>query len=138
MKKIYKYLLVLILCSLLSFPVYAKDITGCSILGENVKIDEKIANTVHVVILIIQIAGPVLLVIFGMMDLLKAIIAGKEDEIKKGQMTFIKRLLAGVIMFLVFLIVKILVNFVADDSEGILNCANCFVNGPNSSSCSTK
>ena len=53
-------------------------------------------------------------------------------------MTFIKRLLAGVIMFLVFLIVKMLVNFVADDSEGILNCANCFVNGPNSSSCSTK
>ena len=60
--------------------MYAKDITGCSILGDNVKIDEKIANTVHVVILIIQIAGPVLLVIFGMMDLLKAIIIASAND----------------------------------------------------------
>lgn len=138
MKKIYKYLLLLILCSFLSFPVYAKDITGCSVLGDNVMIDEKIANTVHIVVLIIQIVGPVLLVIFGMIDLLKAIVAGKEDEIKKGQMTFIKRLLAAVIMFFVILIVKMVVNFVADDSEGIVNCASCFINGPNSNSCSTK
>lgn len=138
MKKIINCFMLLILCSFLAMPVYAKDITGCSILGDNVKIDEKIANTVHIVILIIQIAAPVLLVIFGMMDLLKAIISGKEDEIKKGQMTFVKRLIAGVIVFFVVVIVKFLVSFVADDSEGIMNCANCFINGPKSTSCTTK
>ena len=138
MKRLFKCLVLLMLCSFLATPVYAKDIAGCSILGDNVKIDEKIANTVHIVILIIQIAVPVLLVIFGMMDLLKAIIAGKEDEIKKGQMTFVKRLIAGAIVFFVFGIVKFLISFVADDSEGIMNCAGCFINGPSSSSCTTK
>ena len=35
------------------------------------------------VIPIIQIGIPILLIIFGMLDLGKAVVAGKEDEIKK-------------------------------------------------------
>ena len=46
---------------------------------------------VSTAITIIKIAVPILLIIFGMLDLGKAVIASKEDEIKKGQQTFIKR-----------------------------------------------
>lgn len=132
MKKKFSYLFLLMLCALLSTPIYAAgvDVKGCSIIGNGVKIDVKIANTVHTVILIIQIVVPVLLVVLGMMDLVKAVIAGKEDEIKKSQMTFVKRLIAGALVFFVFVIVKMLVSFVADDDD-ILNCANCFLNGAN-------
>ena len=104
MKKCFKYLFLLVVCSFLVSPVYAKDIDGCSILGSGIKIDEKIANTVHIIILVIQVVSPVLLVIFGMLDLTKAIIAGKEDEIKKNQMVFVKRIIAAVLVFFVFVI----------------------------------
>ena len=138
MKKKLSYLLLFIMCSFMVAPVYAKDIQGCGILGSGVQIDEKIANTVHIIILIIQIVAPVLLVVFGMLDLTKAIISGKEDEIKKNQMTFVKRLIAAVLVFFVFVIVKFIISFVADDSKSIMNCADCFINGPNTSSCTTK
>ena len=130
MKKKLSYVFLLMLCALLSTPIYAADVKGCSIIGNGVKIDVKIANTVHTIVLIIQIVVPILLVVFGMMDLVKAVIAGKEDEIKKSQMTFVKRLIAGALVFFVFVIVKMLVSFVADD-DGIMNCANCFLNGAN-------
>lgn len=139
MKKKLSYLLLLVMCSIMMSPVYAKDIAGCeAILGSKIQIDEKIANTVHIVILVIQIAVPILLVIFGMIDLMKAVIAGKEDEIKKNQMTFVKRLIAAAIVFFVFVIVKMLISFVADDSKNLINCANCFINGPGTSSCALK
>lgn len=129
MKKI-SYVGMFLLTLALAMPVYAANIKGCSVIGSKVQIDVKIANTVHLVVLIIQIAVPVLLVVFGMMDLTKAVIAGKEDEIKKAQMIFVKRLIAGALVFFVFVIVKMLVSFVADD-DGIMNCANCFLNGAN-------
>ncbi len=138
MKKKLSYLMLLVMCSIMVSPVYAKDIQGCGILGSNVQIDEKIANTVHIIILIIQIVSPILLVVFGMIDLTKAVIAGKEDEIKKNQMVFVKRLIAAALVFFVFVIVKLVISFVADDSKSIMNCANCFINGPNSSSCTSK
>lgn len=85
---------------------------------------------VSTVVMIIKIVVPILLIIFGMLDLAKAVIASKEDEIKKAQMIFVKRLIAGALVFFVFVIVKMLVSFVADD-DGIMNCANCFLNGAN-------
>lgn len=138
MKKKLSYLLLLVMCSLLVTPVYADSIAGCdSFLGKNLAIDVKIANTVHIVVLVIQIVVPVVLVIFGMLDLMKAVISGKEDEIKKNQMTFVKRLIAAAIVFFVFVIVKLLISFVADDSKNMMNCVNCFINGPGKT-CATK
>lgn len=87
-------------------------------------------------ILIIKIAVPIILVIFGMMDLMKAVIASKEDEIKKGQQTFIKRLIAAVIVFFVIQIVQIIVKFVSSNDTSVSNCFNCFINGTvNETSC---
>ena len=109
---------------LLTVPVYA-DVT-CA----GVTIDQKIPDVVHTIILLIQIVVPILLVIFGMMDLMKGVMAQKEDEIKKGLQTFIKRLIVAAIVFFVIAIVKMLISFVADDEDGSLtNCFNCFVNG---------
>ena len=64
-----------------------------------------------------------------MLDLGKAVIAQKEDEIKKGQGTFIKRLLAGVIVFFVVFVVKMVIGFVSNNDATISNCLNCFING---------
>ena len=95
---------------------------------------------VSTVVMLIKIIVPILLIIFGMLDLAKAVIASKEDEIKKAQMTFVKRLIAAVIVFFVVSLVQIVVRFVSgNDENSIMGCFNCFVNGSvsdnNSSPC---
>lgn len=84
---------------------------------------------VSTAITIIKIAVPILLIIFGMLDLGKAVIASKEDEIKKGQQTFIKRAITALIVFFVIQIVQLLIGFVSNKDSDIINCFNCFVNG---------
>ncbi len=85
---------------------------------------------VHNAIVIIKIVVPILLIIFGMLDLGKAVIASKEDEIKKGQQTFIKRIVAAVIVFFVFQIVQIVIGFVSGSSKStVTRCMECFING---------
>lgn len=84
---------------------------------------------VSTAILIIKIVVPILLIIFGMLDLGKAVVASKEDEIKKGQQLFIKRVISAVIVFFVIQIVQLLISFVSGRNQDISNCFNCFVNG---------
>ncbi|MDD3392717.1 MAG: hypothetical protein PHE54_04185 [Bacilli bacterium] len=88
-----------------------------------------IVDVVSNIVLLIKIAVPILLIIYGMLDLGKAVMAQKEDEIKKGQQTFIKRLIAAAIVFFVIFIVQLVMGIVAGDDADIWNCVNMFVNG---------
>lgn len=88
-----------------------------------------IPYAVHTIIIIIKIVVPIILIIFGMIDFLKAVTAAKEDEIKKGQQTFIKRVIAAILVFFIIQIVQTLIRFVSSGDPNIVNCFNCFVNG---------
>ena len=71
----------------------------------------------------------------GSIDLIKGITSQKEDEIKKGQQIFIKRLISGALVFFVIAIVKLLISLAAgNNSDSIFSCVNNFVKGPDSSS----
>ena len=105
-----------------------------------IKIGNQIPQIVHTIITLIKIGVPILLIIFGMLDLGKAVMAQKDDEIKKGQQTLIKRVIAAAIVFFVVTIVQILVGVVAGNDEEkneILGCMSCFVNGPESAECTS-
>ena len=67
---------------------------------------------------LIQIVIPIILIILGMLDLGKAVIASKEDEIKSAQKLLIKRVIYAVAIFFVVLIVTLIFNLVADKSNG--------------------
>lgn len=97
--------------------------------GTNLIFSGTFPYMVSTAITIIKIAVPVLLIIFGMLDLGKAVVAAKEDEIKKGQQTFIKRAVAAVIVFFVIQIVQIIVRFVSGNDQSVAGCFNCFING---------
>ena len=85
---------------------------------------------VSTIVMLIKIVVPILLIIFGMLDLAKAVIASKEDEIKKAQMTFVKRLIAAVIVFFIIYLVQLVVNLVAGfNQDTIMGCFNCFIKG---------
>ena len=130
-KKICLCLILIVAMFFVVNPVSARNIASCGTVMKGAMIDEKIPAVVSTIIAIIRVAVPVLLVIFGSLDLAKGIIAGKEDEIKKGQQLFIKRLIAGALVFFVFIIVQFVISLVADNNDeknNIMTCANCFIN----------
>ena len=97
--------------------------------GTNLIFSGTFPYIVSTIVTLIKIAVPILLIIFGMLDLGKAVVAAKEDEIKKGQQTFIKRAIAAIIVFFVIQIVQIIVRFVSGNNQSIAGCFNCFING---------
>ena len=93
-------------------------------------VPKSIVKTVNIAYNIIQVVVPIILIIMGMITLIRSVTAGKEDEIKKAQMAFVKKLIVGALVFFVFVIVKLLISVVADASDkgNIMKCANCFLN----------
>lgn len=96
-------------------------------------IDSMIPSLVTTIINVIKIGVPILLIIFGMLDLGRAVMAQKEDEIKKGWQTFIKRMIAAAVVFFVVVIVQLVFNLVAggnndENKENMWNCIDCFIN----------
>lgn len=105
-------------------------VVGC---GNVTEIPKKIPELTSLAVTIIEIAVPVLLVVMGTIDLFKGITAQKEDEIKKGQQIFIKRLIVGAIIFFIVVIVRLLISVVAEEnSQNIIECIDCFFNGVDS------
>lgn len=99
-------------------------------------IPKTIVRTTNIVYNIIQVIVPIMLIVLGMITLVKSVSAGKDDEIKKAQMAFVKKLITGAIIFFMFVIVKLLVSVAADNSNKakIMGCANCFLNNKGCSS----
>lgn len=64
---------------------------------------------------LLQWAIPIGLIIFGMLDLGKAVVAGKEDEMKKAQNTLIKRVIYAVAVFLVVTLVSFVMGLVGSN-----------------------
>jgi len=93
-----------------------------------VNIPDELIRIINTVVKLIQIGIPILLIIVGMLDLGKAVMAQKEDEIKKGQQTFVKRLIAAAIVFFVVAIVQLVLDIAAPTGKDtILECVNEFV-----------
>ncbi len=84
----------------------------------------KVTSTLYTVI---QIVVPILLVIFGMIDLVKGVIAQKDEEIKNGQRLLLKKIIVAIAIFFMFVIVKFIISIAADSSSGIIECAECFI-----------
>lgn len=93
-------------------------------------VDKTLPNLVTMLVRAIQIAIPLILIIYGMLDFGKAVMAQKEDEIKKGQQTFIKRAIAALLVFLVVAIVTTVFGLLANASgdNSPMACVNCFLN----------
>lgn len=93
----------------------------------------KLAKTV---LNLLKIAVPIALIVFGTIDFAKAVIANKDDDMKKAQNMFVKRVIYAVAFFLINTIVLVLFNLMAEaepiDAEGQIldvkswyQCWNC-------------
>ena len=77
---------------------------------------------------IIQIGVPIILIVLGMFDLGKAVVASKEDEIKSAQNLLVKRFIYAIAIFFVVFIVRAVFNVVAGtgDATGTGNWYTCW------------
>ena len=69
---------------------------------------------------IFQWGIPIILIVLGTIDLGKAVIASKEEEIKKAQQMFIKRLIYAVAVFFVVTIVSLVFGLFSETKDSNL------------------
>lgn len=82
------------------------------------------------VLVVFKIAIPLLLIIFGMVDLGKAVIGSKEDDIKKATNSLIRRAIAAVVIFFIPTIVGAVFGLVGefnDNKNDYDKCEACLV-----------
>lgn len=91
---------------------------------------EQVVTLLKNIVKLIQWSIPMILILFGLLDLGKAVIAGKEDEMKKYQGALIKRVIYAVVIFLIVAIVTFVMGLVG--SEDWKSCWNG-VGGPSTS-----
>lgn len=105
-------------------------LSDCSFVNTSDPDVRNIATIISIVVTFVPVVIAILVIIFGMLDLGKAVAAQKEDEIKKNQGMLIKRIIVAVIVFFVVAIVKLVVGIAAGDEkkQGVIDCINFFVN----------
>lgn len=105
--------------------------------GLTAGIDESIPKLISLFVDIIKIGAPILLIVFGMMDLGKAVMGNDEKKMKEEQGKFIKRCIYALIIFFVVAIVEFVVGLVstsgadvsASNKKTAKTCIDCFING---------
>jgi len=70
----------------------------------------------------IKIAIPIILIIWGMLDMGKAVTSGKDDEIKKQLVTFLKRAVAAILVFFIPSIVGLIMQIINDNLADSGSC----------------
>ena len=80
----------------------------CNMIFGNRKDKDSLAYMIDEVMGYVHIIVPILIILLGSIDFARAVVAGKEDEMKKAQTTFIKRLIAGVFVFLVPVLIDVI------------------------------
>ena len=134
------FLTLLVLC--VSTPVYADDVCGegsrsdltveqCNREGgipTKCGIPSGLADMINDAFNLLKIGVPVVLIIIGMIDLLKAVAGQKEEDIKKGWNMFAKRVIYGIAVFFVFFLVQFVVSLLPGKSgkANILSCVKTF------------
>ncbi len=87
---------------------------------------KEVLGLVKTIYNIIRYATPLVLIILGSVDFMKAVMSGKEDEIKKNQNRFISRLILAVGVFLLLSAFELITNILSksgvDGSDSWYDC----------------
>lgn len=84
---------------------------------------------------IIKIAVPIIVIVMGTIDLVKAMMANDSSNSQKALTTFAKRLVIAVVIFFVFPIVSFLMGLIGQNMEENRTCMDCFLYPNDKSKC---
>ncbi len=87
------------------------DINYCDSLLPLIRVVKTVFN-------IIQFVIPIALILFGTIDLGKAVISSDDKEVKAAQSRLIKRCIYAIAIFFIVLLVKLIMNIVGDAQKG--------------------
>lgn len=100
------------------------DVVKCG----NAELPTPIPTIVRTVVNLIKIATPIILIVMGMVDMVRSVAASDEKKMAEAKGKFVKRLLAGALVFFVVTILQFLIGIVApEDKDNLLNCIECMV-----------
>ena len=100
-------------------------------------------NILRIVIHLLQFSVPLILLVFGTIDMIKAVTSNDDKAAKNSLNTFIKRLMYGILVFLAPFLVRLVLNFLNEnilknsevDSMNWLRCWNEAMNKTLDSTC---
>lgn len=95
-------------------------------------------QVVGIVLLVFKIVIPILLIVFGIMDLGKAVVGSKDDEVKKSIRSLAMRAIAAVVIFFIPTLVTIILGLISgfgDLNQDFEICKVCLTR-PNGDECS--
>lgn len=96
----------------------------------DVNIPEPLPPITRLIVTFLKIATPLILIIMGMIDMIKAVTSNDEKKLKEAQATFFKRLIPGVAIFLVITVFQFLIGILADNAkegETLAKCIDCMI-----------
>ena len=116
-------------------PEYNSSSKTCVSCGDEAltNIPEQLPMFVRNIVLVLQLLVPILLIGMGMYDFIRAVTSNDEKMMKESQNKFIKRIIAGVLIFLVTAIVKFAFSLIPNSAD-VISCIPCFISSSNSCS----
>ena len=99
--------------------------------GDSFDIPSQEPTIISLIVNLLKIGTPIVLIIVGMITLVKALTAAKEDEITKAKNSLVKKIIAAVIIFLITAIVQFVISLATNDETEANNfsaCLDCFLN----------
>lgn len=75
----------------------------------------------------IQILVPVIIILIGMIELVRAIMAGDEKKMDEVKPSLVKKVIAGVMIFLVIAIVKFAFGLIPEETNEVFDCVSIFL-----------
>lgn len=89
-------------------------------------IPKPLPSFVRALVTTIKILVPLILIVMGIIDFLKAVISADEKTMNHSPISFIKRLIAAILVFFVISIVQFLFNLIPINTS-VMGCFRCFI-----------
>ena len=110
--------------------VYADTIRYVSC-GDKTGLPYGLPDLTRTVIWIIQIGVPILLILFGSVDMVKAVFSTDDKDFAKPIKKLVTRSIAAVLVFFVFLFVKLILKETSYYTNTMMECVTCFTTDGN-------
>ena len=121
-KNNYKYILFAVfLIMIVTIPVFAENVNYSNFCG-NPGVT-KVMKILGSVVYILKFIGPLLIIVFGVIDYAKAVVSSDENALNKATESLIRRIISGVVVFLIPSILWGLLN-VIDITDGMHDLNN--------------
>ena len=105
----------------------------------SIEIDPIVPGVIRTFVTVLKIVIPIVLIVLGMLDMAKAVMANEEKEMKEAQKKLIKRIIYAVIIFFVVALVQfVFVKLAEADTNGNIDkpdtaaCISCFISSADS------